>query len=298
LVKNRFLLTCREACINSDDAEMSSIYLRIYKVDPLVDTLVKKSAKKAFDKAEIEFGNHNYKGAMEYYSDALEIQPDYYKARLYLGDALYSTKNYMGAIKNYRLAHLFHPDLAEPVKYLVDAYFHEKLYDSAFYYAKIGMMIYPDYSMVQKFESASARVGDRIKLHWLNRDVLPNTNEKGLISTPTDFEKKYIEAEGKDWKNYQAAQIEILQYCNEKGIIKTDNPITKQKYAEVYAWDKMLEKTTDTKFDFAKKMKEKGYLDCYVLMSCFHYDFYRQYKSFVKKNEDKLMKYFEILKSN
>jgi len=39
-------------------------------------------------------------------------------------------------------------------------------------------------------------------------------------------------------------------------------------------------------------MQKDGFLDCYVLVTCFHYDIYDQYLDFVTKNKDKVIEYY------
>ena len=39
--------------------------------------------------------------------------------------------------------------------------------------------------------------------------------------------------------------------------------------------------------DFAEEMEEEGYLDCYVLVSLFHYDIYPQFKHFMSFEDNR-----------
>jgi len=45
--------------------------------------------------------------------------------------------------------------------------------------------------------------------------------------------------------------------------------------------------------DQARKMQEAGFLDCYVLVTCYHIDFYDQYLDFVTKNKAKVVDYYK-----
>jgi uncharacterized protein YjaG (DUF416 family) len=68
----------------------------------------------------------------------------------------------------------------------------------------------------------------------------------------------------------------------------------------VYGWEEMLRSETHKDLETAKQMQKLGYLDCYTFLTCFHDDFYQQYKHFVKNNKKKVRRYYtEIaLKSN
>lgn len=55
----------------------------------------------------------------------------------------------------------------------------------------------------------------------------------------------------------------------------------------------MLKNSTDISLDQARKMQKDGYLDCYVLVSLYHYDFYSQYLDFSTKYKDKIAEYYK-----
>ena len=57
----------------------------------------------------------------------------------------------------------------------------------------------------------------------------------------------------------------------------------------------MLSKSNDADLDFARKMQTKGYVDCYAMVSCFHQDFYSQYKNFSEMNKQRIRDYFDVL---
>ncbi len=295
---DRLLLSCREGCIKSNDAYKCSMYLRLFKIDPKVDTGLKRKAIKAYNEAESEFQKQNYRSAADDYKEAIDIEPNFYKARLYLGDVYYQLGNYTDAISSYREAHFQHPDLAEPIKYLVDANYKSGIYDSAYYYAVQGIMTFPDFSMMDKFETASAKTGKRIHLHWMPRTVLPNSKKEATFkASMNDDEKKMVTPDANScWQFYVNALKDVEAVCNENGMIKKDNGVTSQRYLEVYSWEQMLKNSNAPELNFAKQMQQAGYLDCYALISCFHYDNYKQFKNFVKNNSEKVKKYFELLR--
>ena len=136
---------------------------------------------------------------------------------------------------------------------------------------------------ILKYSDLLKREFKKINTHWFVRDcdvvnVKSNTNKTN----------------SKIWKTYQNAITEIKDYCDDKGIITKSNSITKAKYLEVFAWEKMLaQKNLPKEFEFAKKMQELGYLDCYVFISMFQYDFYDQYKDFARNNRKRIKTYIE-----
>ncbi len=289
---NHIINTCRKACCLRRDAFHASMTIRMHKVDGKIDANVNPKAKEQFDLAEKEFQKENFNSAAKYYQKAIELDSTYYKAKLYLGDVYYATKHYNLAIEAFKKAIATRPDLVEPRKYLVDALANSDAYEKAYAAAIEGVLVYPDYSMMQKLEDAAMLSKIKCDLHWTGRDVFPNRMKE---VKPGDDDPLLKPAENSPWKHYKQAQEKIKQHCSENGIISS-NSITKQKYLEAYSWEYMLGKSSAKELEFARKMKEKGFLDCYALISCFHYDFYDQFKDLVSNNREKVMKYFEMLR--
>lgn len=294
-LENDVMYTCRMACIYTDKALMPSIYLRTFNVDEHTDAVTNKEANRYFNLAEKDFSEGNYKEAIALYKKATEADPGHYKAQLYLGDSYYMLKEYVDAIREFKKAIEKKPYLLEPRKYLADAYYYAGLYDKSFEACKEGFLIYPDFSMKDKLEGISDAAGKPISLQWIPRSVLPNK----IPAKPTGemkLKKKAKEiAKAKDsWAFYQEALPQIQTECDENGIIKSTT-LTQDKYLEVYSWHAMLKKSAATEYTFAKEMDKIGFLDCYVFLSCFHYDFYEQYKHFVSNNTDRINQYFLML---
>ena len=55
----------------------------------------------------------------------------------------------------------------------------------------------------------------------------------------------------------------------------------------------MLKNSDDTELDKVKKIYKDGWLDCYVMVTCYHYDFYDQYLDFTSENKDRISTYFD-----
>jgi tetratricopeptide (TPR) repeat protein len=289
---NHIINTCRVGCCETRMATNASVIIRVYRVDKETDS-IKQEARHQFALAESEFGKKNYSAAANYYQKAIDIDTTFYKARLYLGDVYFFTKRYDLAIAEFKKAVATRPDLLEPRKYLIDALKDSEQYEGAYAAAVDALSVYPDFVLFYNLEGSAKRAGIKCNLHWISRDVLPNSVKK----EQTDKDDITLPApKNSPWIYYKEALEKVRSYCNNKGII-SENPVTNRRYLEVYSWEQMLAKTKDPEFDFARKMKEKGFLDCYVFISCFHYDIYDQYKDFVAANRTKVKDYLQMLKN-
>lgn len=290
---SKYMYTLRKATLMSREAWKSSAYLRIANVDVNVDSAVNKKALKYYQEAETEFAEKNYGKAATLYGRAIEEQPNFYKASMYMGDCYYATKDYTDAVTSFKNAKQKFPYLLEPSKYLTDAFAKLGLYDKALEEAIRSTTIYPDYSMLQKLEDIAYLNYQTVNIKWTQRGVFPN---KITDTTNNDInqysDKEDMKPEG-PWKFYKAAYDKILPYCNNEGVIVKPNPLTKAKYLEVYSWEEMLKNSSDPILDEARRMQQANYLDCYVMISCFHYDLYGEYQEFARSNSDRIFAYFK-----
>ena len=285
--------SCRKACCLSNESYTASMIIRLFKVDADDNAKINDDAREQFADAEKEFKKGNYNTAATYYKKAIELDSTFYKAKLYLGDVYYMTKHYGLAVDAFKNAVNTKPNKLEPRKYLVDALGKLGEYENAYHAGIDGLMVYPDYSMMAKVSDAGDAANSKCNFHWIIREVFPNsmqvkkTGEKEISMSASSADSP--------WKYYTEAMEKVKVYSNEDGILSA-NSITSQKYLELYSWEYMLEKSQAKELEFARKMKEKGFLDCYVFISCFHYDFYNQYKDFISSNKQRVIKYFELLK--
>lgn len=291
--KSRIIYNCRKACCYTREAFYSAIIIRNFTVDEVVDKGVLDAAWKQFQLAEKEFMAKNYNGAAKYYKKAIDIDPTFYRAKLYLGDVYYHTKRYDLAIKSFKEAIETRPDLLEPRKYLVDALANSNAYEKAYEAAIEAIMIYPDNSMMMKLEEIAKLAEFPINQYWVSRDVFPN-KRKEVAKSEEDTPMQT--SANSPWLQYKVANENVKEHVNNEGILST-NKITNQKYLEVYSWEYMLNNSDVKLFSFARKMEEMGFLDCYALVTNFHNDFYDQYKDFVTNNSDKIKKYYDLLKT-
>ncbi len=290
---SKYIYTFREALLVSDEAYHSSTILRQQKIDPETDTAVSKKALKYYNNAEEEFGKKNYEAAAKMYKRAIEEQPDFFKASLYMGDCFFYTGNYVNATEAFQNAVKTFPDLLEPRKYLIDTYGKQKLYDKCVEACIEAMYVYPDLSITEKMSDAAYYMDKKIDFKWTPRGVMPNKIIDTTKSILNDYKPEKPKPVKEPWTFYVDALINLRPFCNEKGIVTTPNKLTNSNYLEVYSWEEMLKNSTDPLLEQARKMQKDGYLDCYVLITCFHYDFYEQYHDFVIKQKDKVSQYYK-----
>jgi tetratricopeptide (TPR) repeat protein len=277
----------REATLRCEDAELPSVFLRTFFLDTTLDTTPRQNAIKEFNMGEAAFQKQNYTDAISHYQNAIDLDSSFYKARVYMGDAYYSKQDYIVASKYFREAIRLKPNLQEPRKYLVDALYHMHAFQDAEKEAVEALLVYPDVGMFLKLKEVVKAENKHFDRHWMERGVFPNTvgdqplNEKG----------------DRDWMEYINGFSLIEKYCDKDGIIVQKNDLSKSHYAEVFSWEYMLKKTSSEKFPFARKMQQAGFLDCYVMLSEYHYDFNAQFQHFSKHNRERLKSYVELLMS-
>lgn len=291
---DKWLYTLRKATLLSNTAYDCSIKLRNELRAVEVDTLVGMKALKYYKKAETEFGNKNYNKAAGYYKKAVEMQPDFYKAQLYLADAYYFLGDYNEAIKHFKSCSDKFPTFLEPRKYLVDSYVKLGLDDEAMLESINAMMVYPDPVVYARYENILYGKGQEFDIEWRPRPIFPNTIDRDTSRFELVNKEESELKELKDpWKYYKEAMSKIEEYCDERGIVAQSNSLTSSRYLEVYSWEEMLKNSKSDELSKVREIQEKGYLDCYVLVTCFHDDIYDQYLHFVTNNKEKVLTYFQ-----
>lgn len=295
LAYDKYLHTLRKATLLSTDAYHSSQTLRNVFVDEEYDTAVSKKALKYYNEAEKEFGEKNFASAAKLYQKAIEYQPDFYKAALYMGDCFYFMGNYSEAIVSFKAAIQKFPNALEPRKYLIDAYAKERLYDKALDEIIMANSVYPDQSvMFSKMEDVLYYNNKKLNITWTQRGVFPNKmvaeqEEEDVMNSTENLDSLPEKA---PWTYYRKSASVLSEYCDKNGIVVKPNAPTTAKYLEVYGWEEMLKNSQDPLLNEARRMQKEGYLDCYVLVTCYHFDFYKQYADFVSKNRSRVLAYY------
>lgn len=272
---------CREAGLNAW-CPVAAQLLRQFFIDPPVDTLVAPTALEAFEQAEIHFAEEEYPKAIERYHKARHLQPDYYAATLYLGEAFWYQKNTDSALHYFQQATEISPTALDPRIYTTEALIEQKKFSEAQSVCWEALLLYPEPALFDAYAAIIEQEGKKFDAHWI-----PRGSEVNAIGGE---QNKAID---QVWAVYHKAKNKIVPYCDENGIITQKNDLTQARYLEVYCWEQMLTKTKDLPKDlnFAKKMHKAGYLDCYVLFCMFHYDLYPQYRHFVGENEGRLREF-------
>lgn len=278
-----FIKICKEATLKARSIDASR-YLVKYMIRKDRDNEVNDAAKRKLKVAENFFIQKKYVLAAEHYNDAIDLDPNYYRARLYLALCYMNLRRYEGAKFQFEELIRMYPTAIEPREYLVDAYLETKDYQVAFIKALHEIYIYPGVSGFSKMTHIMAEQNRGFNQHWSPRDYevnIPGINQDGEYPEP--------------WATYRNAKKEIEPYCNEYGIIEKDNDLTSADFMEVYAWEKMLEnpKAVGPMFTYARKMKKRKCLECFIFISMFHFDLYPQYEVFIQKNKSKVRKYIE-----
>lgn len=289
---NEYKKVLRYATAYSPEAYKCAMHLRNIERDRKEDTTIQEKEKEIFAKAENEFRTKNYNKAAIHYKEALDINPNYYKAFLYLGDSYYMMGNYSDAIEKFKACIERFPLEVEPRKYLVDSYLNEQLYEEAMKAAIASKIAYPDpianYRMLQ-----SANEINKAATVWpIMRQVLPNTADTSGFTIRKKDEKLPQIKIADYWNRYQEAAQKAAPYCHKSGVFKEKTSLSNSSYLEVYSWEQMLEQSKVPDLETAREMQRLGYLDCYVLITCFHDDFYDQYRHFADNNEEKIIRYY------
>ncbi len=290
---DKYYYTLRRATLTCNECDRACAILRATFIDVDVDTMIGKKALRYFNEAEQEFGKKNYEASAKNYKRALEEQPNFYKAALYLGDSYYFTENYELAALAFKDASNKYPFLLEPRKYLVDAFYKQKLYEKCTDECMEAMKVYPDYMIASRLEDGLYYQNKKLNVKWMPRGTFPNKINDTSSKNLNKYLPKEPFIENKCWEYYINAAKKVTKYCNKKGIITELNDITKQRYLELYSWEEMLKNSNDESLKEAKRMKEEGFLDCYVMVTCFHHDIYDQYKDFVFRNKERIALYFK-----
>lgn len=281
----RFVSICRRSTLESV-SELGDVYCRVFLVDYEPDSAVSEKGKACFEKSVKYFQEEKFELAELECIKALDEDPDYYEAILYLGDTFWARDNADSAMHFYELAKSLHPTLLKPRKYIIDVLIHQGLYYRAKKECFEAICVYPGFDMKMKLHSILEIENKALNDHRILRSFYLN-------DTKVDDQLPL----GGVWADYRKAKTEISKYCNDEGIIE-ENGITEDKYLEVYSMRYMLEQNQDNLpeyLEFGWKMKEEGYLEQYVFISQFHVDIYSQFQAFIadENNKEKSIDYIE-----
>ncbi|MBL0912514.1 MAG: tetratricopeptide repeat protein [Bacteroidia bacterium] len=265
------------------EAEFLWIYYRMQYLDIKHTADIDPGALKVFEKAEAKFQIKDYNQAAVLYREALAIQPDYYKASLYLGDAYYLKQDYDSAIKYFDLCKKRFPYEMEPAKYLTDAYYKSARYEEALEACIDGLTLFPEKGMIAKLEMIAEKLDRNFNYQWVKRGVEP---AKAL----SDDKTKVSGA----WKVYLDAARQAYTNKLVEGALEGDMLLEGTRYPEVYAWKKMLESEYGQAAEFtrAREAMNAGYLEPYVLLIQYHMNFHTQWIHYKNSPDNRIHSFF------
>jgi tetratricopeptide (TPR) repeat protein len=283
--RNNFLKVCRDATILSQSA-YGDYYLRQYNIEINPDTNNVENALEYFEEGDEFYEKEDYELAILNYKKALKVDSNYYSASMQLGKSFLAKEENDSAIFYFNVARTIKPNFLAPTNFIIEILIEEGLYFRAKKECLIGLCVYPGMDLKLKYQKILYVEDKYMQEHRLLRGFFPNNMEiedQGVLNGT--------------FSSYRAAKSKISKYCDENGVIEK-NGVTDDQYLEVYSWHKLLKSLDDDLpelLEFAQDMDEEGYLDCYVLVSNFHYDIYPQFKHFMsdEANREKTKTYVE-----
>ncbi|MBK7762922.1 MAG: hypothetical protein IPI46_06060 [Bacteroidetes bacterium] len=285
--RDDFIRNCRKATLQVEYADSASWYLREFLIDTLALEMPSNPvAIESFERGIEAFTEKLYKQAEIEFKKSIELFPAYYEAYMHLAETAYHIGKDSLAIANYHLAIQLQPLKTEPWENLSKLYEQQGKYKQSANAIISAICVYPQQHFMQSLKRIVQKDGLAFKSQWIPREVYP-------LSMASNYFEIAV-TEKSPWWFYQMADQELRCCTDTSGVIQT-NEITKEKYLEVYAWNKMLDSTSKDSFLFARAMRKAGFLDCYTLITCFHNDLYLQYADLVKKYPEKVKEYFYML---
>ncbi len=267
----KLMYTLRKATLVTRDAVNSSNYVRALNIDAKIDSNIDKRAFVYYDAAIKEFENRNYRETIRLTKHAIEHEPAFYKAAILLGRSYLLSGNDSDAIASFSTEKKKFPNMLDPRKYLVDAYGDAGQFSNAIEEAKLATTIYPDLALLKKLDHWIAANNQVLNISWTPRAVFPNS-----IANPSDehltryYDNELYSKVKRPWTYYKDALQTIEPYCDRNGIIVKPNSFTHAKYMEVFCWEEMLKNSENELLKEAKRMQQLNFLDCYVMITCFH----------------------------
>lgn len=280
-----FVNVCRSASIESF-SHTADMYLRKLIVEEKLDTGFSDEVWNFFNDGTEHFAEGKLELAELDFRKALDAQPNFYLANMYLGHSFWHRENYDSAMYFYEKSKMDHPTRVEPRDCIIDCLVKKGLYYRAKKECIELFFIYPGHDAKLKYNEVLEIENKWMNDHRFKRFLYPN-----------DMKNEEQQSHTGRWGDYRSAKEKISKYCNEDGIIEP-NGVTTEKYLEVYTFGIMLEMNADDlpeHYQFALKMMEEGYLDCYIFISMFHIDIYPQFKDYMtdEANRAKCAEYID-----
>ncbi len=285
--KQNLILNARNATRMSQSCDSASHSLRMMMVDTLnPDINAGELALEAYTSGLDEYATNNTVLAAKFFEKAIELYPLFYMAHLKLGDCYYLMSKDTAAVRKYQQASFIEINRPEAFAKLAMVHYNRGKYVDAATAILDALMIYPEHQYMSLLKRIMLKSGKEMNTQWIMREVYP-------LTTSHVYEE-IIAKEKTPWWHYQAAKGDVYSYFDTVGIVRP-NDKTSERYLEVYGWKQMLNKSGLDKFPFARVMDDMGYLDCYVLITLFHQDVYGQFADLMKREPEKVRKYWYLI---
>ena len=161
--------TCKMSTLESR-SQRGDMYYRKLWIDDDPDTNISDRAEEYYAEAEEFYAKEDYELAELNYRKALDEEPLYYKAMLYLGDTFWAREDYDSAIVYFSLAKDAHPHLLEPRKYIVEALVGQELYFRAKKECLETFCVFPGFDMKGVYNNILSVENKYLDDHRLYRD--------------------------------------------------------------------------------------------------------------------------------
>lgn len=277
------LLACNEAALKSTSATASMLE-RILSVDTNPDSVVSEEALQSFTKAEAYFARHDYLPAKNLYLKALSQHPGYYQAALYAGDMYWHLNELDSAIHYLSKCTRWQPHLLEPRVYMIDALASNHEDKKAIDECINALTVYPSESVFLKLRDLLDRNGMELNRQRLLRGAMVNI-PPGYSLPPVKFSKPSL-----IWSAYSRSvgAAGFSRYGIHTGLTGD----VYHDYLELYAWKRMMAENPDApELAEARAMEKEGVLDCYIMITQFHRDFYEQYHHFMSHHRERVIQF-------
>lgn len=291
----KLLYTARKATLFSNNAENAATVFRTMVLDVPADTGISDTAMELFSMAEEFFFQQNYEKASRYYREALALDSGFYQATFNLGEVYFFMGKNAAAIDILKKARNRAPYLIEPRKALFDAYQKAGDDNQALQEAVLSMLVIPEQDMMERIQLTAQKLKLNWSVSWIPRGIFPNTYNlpQEYKKFRMDFSEPFPPVAAGPWIFYEAARQKMDEFCDDRGVVVTRNNLSNSNYLEVFSWEEMLRNSNDPALEIARQMQKDGFLDCYVFITCFHFDLWEQYRDFAFKNQRKVEEYFK-----
>lgn len=265
---------------------LASRYLRFEANSP--------EAQRSFLEGETRFSEGRLKEAMAAYAKTIQLDPDFGKAYLYMGDCYFRILDFEQALKWYRLAANKSPADAAAYRFASDALEKLERKDDADSTLILGLLADPDYPLIRSISGKSIeRHASTIPMQFLllsaNVDSFDESIFDGVHAETVPAWREYVRTKIL-WRQekYQAAfPKEAFYHATFEEEFDCLNKLV-EKWSEMKAADPALR---NEGLDFLRQVSVDGHLDSFVYLELFTEEYRPTYEKWKQQNMDKARTY-------